>query len=682
LEQTRTVQRRLRDLPSRVRVYFVLALGLFPRLGYARVWGKLTAGLAGLPVACPSEKALRDLRRRLGPAPLKALFEVVAGPLAQPHTPGIGFGGMRTVAFDGCNSLKAPDTERNRWWLGRIRYRMGFAGYPTLRLMALAETGTRGLLGAALGSAADRDEASVARRLLHLLRPGMLVLLDRAFDANAFLGEVAATGAALLARSKSTRHPPVLGHLPDGSYLSCLDGLAVRIIEADMRITGADGSRVADRYRLITTLTDHRLFPAAAVVRLYHERWEIESAYFALRHTLLEGHVLRSGDRPGLEQETWALLTRCQLLRMAMVTATETRPGTDPDRASFTTALQAAGEELTAARGICPGGPPDLTGAIGRAVLATLLPARRRRYSARKVKCATSRYLNRDDGRPATPAAITAIGITICTPPLDLKPGRTRRDRSTPTSHGRPGRPPGGSVSPPSWPPSRTATGPAVNSPNASRSPPATCTPSSANGPSSASSPAPASPPTRSTHHQPIPSRQPGQPLNFAALTREELQRFLDYADEQVDRAARAKRKGALAAYRDATLFKVIYGWGLRRAETARLDLADWGRNPAAAEFGRFGMLHVRYGKAVRGQPPRRRNVASVMGWAVEAVADYVDNIRPRFGAIDHPALWVTERGGRIKPAEINVRFVAYRDALGLPGRCRRIRCAMPMSPT
>jgi integrase/recombinase XerC len=46
-------------------------------------------------------------------------------------------------------------------------------------------------------------------------------------------------------------------------------------------------------------------------------------------------------------------------------------------------------------------------------------------------------------------------------------------------------------------------------------------------------------------------------------FTREEMQRFLDYADEQVDRAAKGKRKGALAAYRDATLFKVMYGWGL-----------------------------------------------------------------------------------------------------------------------
>ena len=128
----------------------------------------------------------------------------------------------------------------------------------------------------------------------------------------------------------------------------------------------------------------------------------------------------------------------------------------------------------------------------------------------------------------------------------------------------------------------------------------------------------------------------------------------------------RSGRKGALAAYRDATIFKVIYGWGLRRTETARLDVADFGRNPRSPQFGRYGMLNVRYGKAKRGQP-RRRNVLSVMGWAVEAVADYVENIRPKFGFADHPVLWVTERGGRVKPPEINARFVAYRDALGLP---------------
>jgi hypothetical protein len=206
----------------------------------------------------------------------------------------------------------------------------------------------------------------------------------------------------------------------------------VRIIEADLGITGADGSRVQDRYRLVTTLLEHHRFPAADLVQLYHERWEIESAYLALRHTLLDGHVLRSGDRPGLEQEIWALLTLYQLLRMTMVTAVETRPGTNPDRASFTTAREAARDELTAARGICPDGPADLPGAIGRAVLATLLPARRARYSARKVKCSTSRYLNRDDGRPGTATAITGIDITVTTPPIDRRRRRFRPDPNTP----------------------------------------------------------------------------------------------------------------------------------------------------------------------------------------------------------------------------------------------------------
>lgn len=431
LSETKTVQRRLRDLPSRVGVYFVLALMLFPRLGYARVWQKLTAGLARMVPPSPSEKALRDLRRRLGPAPFKALFEIVAGPLGQPRTPGVSYRGLRTVAFDGCNSLHVPDTERNRSWLGRIRYRMGFAGYPTLRLMTLVETGTRGLIGAVLGSRVDRDEATLARRLLPLLHAGMVVLLDRAFDAAMFLTELNQTGARFLVRTKSTRRPPVLTHLPDGSFLSDLHGLPVRIIDAELTVTGADGSRVRDRYRLITTLLDPDRHPAAELVRLYHERWEIEIAYLALRHTILDGQVLRSQDRPGLEQEVWALLTVYQLLRMAMVTAVESRPDTNPDRASFTTALQTARDQLIAADGILPTdqpgrpGQPDLLGAIGRAVLATLLPPRRPRWSTRTIKNATSRYLSRDDQRPHLPTTIVNIEVILHTPSVD----KTRRPR-------------------------------------------------------------------------------------------------------------------------------------------------------------------------------------------------------------------------------------------------------------
>jgi hypothetical protein len=453
LERTRAVQRRLRELPSRVGVYFVLALVLFPGLGYARVWAKLTAGLRdldGLEVAAPSEKALRDLRRRLGPAPLKALFEVLAGPLAWPYAPGVRFAGLRTVAFDGCSSVRVPDTARNRAWLGRVRHRNGFAGYPLVHLMALAETGTRALLGAVAGPAASGGEPALAGRLLHLLGPGMLVLADRAFDAAAFLAEVAGTGAHVLVRVRASRRVQILQALPDGSALARLGGLQVRVIQAQVRVTGARGTRWADSYRLVTTLLDHRRFPADRLVRLYHERWEIESAYYALRHTMLAGLVLRSGDRPGLEQEIWALLAAYQLVRMAMTDATATIAGTDPDRASFTTALQTARDQLTAAQGIIPAGPPR-PGVIGRAVLATLLPARRPRCSARKVKSTTSRYPGQPgDPRPALPETITAIDITITTPGSGHhRPPRQRRNpapgtlrhRITTTMHTNPGHP-------------------------------------------------------------------------------------------------------------------------------------------------------------------------------------------------------------------------------------------------
>jgi len=148
-------------------------------------------------------------------------------------------------------------------------------------------------------------------------------------------------------------------------------------------------------------------------------------------------------------------------------------------------------------------------------------------------------------------------------------------------------------------------------------------------------------------------------------FTRDELQALFDHADEQVSRAGRLGRKGAMAAFRDATLFKVIYAWGLRRREAARLDVVDFTKNPAAPEFGDFGMLSVRWGKAVKGSTPRRRNVLTVMDWAVEAVEQYVAEIRPFYG--DGTALWPTERSARVVVEHINHRFIDYRDALGLP---------------
>ncbi|UYQ63425.1 hypothetical protein [Streptomyces peucetius] len=122
--------------------------------------------------------------------------------------------------------------------------------------------------------------------------------------------------------------------------------------------------------------------------------------------------------RPLLPVEMWGLLTIYQALRSMMVTAVETVPLCDPDRAGFTVALEAARDTVVSAAGTttaaAPSGHSDLVRHIGTRVLRALLPQRRMRLSARIVKCGTSRYAiwNRDE-RPRNSTPITAVVITV-----------------------------------------------------------------------------------------------------------------------------------------------------------------------------------------------------------------------------------------------------------------------------
>jgi hypothetical protein len=423
LEVAGAAGQRLRDLPSRVVLDFVLALGLYPELGYQNVWAKLTAGLEGIMCPAPSAKGLRDGRRRIGTRPLRGLAHVLCGPAAPPSVPGVRFGRYRTVSFDGCKSVRVPDTSRNRSWLGKPKAANGETGYPMLMLMTLAETGTRALLGAIFGPAA-RGETWYARQLVHLLEEDMLLLADRGFDSSAFLEAVTAAGARFLVRLTSTRRLPVVARLPDGTFLSRIGNITVRVILADVTVRCADGRTWTARYRLATTMTDHRACPAVSLIRIYHERWEHEIAYLALKHTLMKGRVLRSHDPEGIKQEMWALLVLYQAVRRAMTDAVMTVPGTDPDRASFTVAVETARDTLAGAAGILPG-PGDGAGMIGRAVLGALIPSRRPRVSARKVKSPLSRYHKPVQDRPKHSTRITGISASISS--TDTTPAKPRK---------------------------------------------------------------------------------------------------------------------------------------------------------------------------------------------------------------------------------------------------------------
>jgi hypothetical protein len=397
LISTRRVQARVRDLPSRVVVYLLLAAALFSEMGYGQVWARLISGLDGLDaaVAMPSSSALSQARRRVGAAPLRALFELMAGPPAGAPR----WRGWLLCAIDG-TTLSVPNGEPNVSAYGRhAAGPNGDSGYPMVRLLAVVACGTRTILGAVFGSC-DSGETTYASRLVNCLRPGMLLLADRNFAVKDLFEAVAGTGAGtgagagtgLLIRCKDNRRLKPVHRCSDGTWLTRVGALTLRVIEAEIRSHCADGPTRTSRYRLLTTLTDHHRYPARDLVDLYHHRWEIETAYLEMKSTTLHRRVLRARTPDGITQEIYALLTAYQALRTAIADATLTRPATSPDRGSFTIALNTARDQIIHAANIIAATVIDLIGKIGRAVLADLLPNRRARTSPRIVKSAKSKY--------------------------------------------------------------------------------------------------------------------------------------------------------------------------------------------------------------------------------------------------------------------------------------------------
>ena len=168
------------------------------------------------------------------------------------------------------------------------------------------------------------------------------------------------------------------------------------------------------------------------------------------------------------------------------------------------------------------------------------------------------------------------------------------------------------------------------------------------------------------------------------AFTKRELQDFFDHADDRVALIAASARKGWLAAYRDAVMFKLAYSYGLRCNELRHLQTVELSpATRAPTEFGCYGLVHVRYGKAKKGSPPKRRSVLTVFDWTPEVLADWLAHGQQYMdGGLD---LFPSEKGalvaGTRTASPIPLGTVTTWDCR--PGSAMAaLACAAPMPPT
>ncbi len=367
---------RSRSLPARLTVYFTLALWLFMGCGYDIVLRNLVEGLAWTRAGwgqwrVPSTGSITKARTRLGPEPLRLLFTRVAGPVGgvagDAALPDVFWRGLRLVSLDG-TTLEVPDSPANGREFGYPTGTDGWRGpFPQVTLVVLAECGTRALIDAAFDGYRT-GEQTLAARLAPAMRQGMLVLADRAFPGVKLWLKASAQGAELLWRVKANKYTlPVRQVLPDGTYLSeVISGkgrhrqqITVRVIDYTVTTTSNASPETTpetgELFRLITTLTDPATAPATELAELYHQRWQVETLFHAMKTTLRGGPtiVLRSHRPDGIRQELWAMLCTYHALRELMATAADAT-NTAPPRISFTRALHAARRSLAPAANFPP----------------------------------------------------------------------------------------------------------------------------------------------------------------------------------------------------------------------------------------------------------------------------------------------------------------------------------------
>ncbi|BDZ53138.1 hypothetical protein GCM10025870_02110 [Agromyces marinus] len=155
-----------------------------------------------------------------------------------------------------------------------------------------------------------------------------------------------------------------------------------------------------------------------------------------------------------------------------------------------------------------------------------------------------------------------------------------------------------------------------------------------------------------------------GEKRPFSPL---ELQEFFDLADLEPERILSAGRKGALAAWRDAVMFKTLYAWGLRHNEARNLILPDFSRNARMPAYGDWGVLRVRVGKAMKGAPPKQRTVLTIFDWSVELLDHWIRVGLPRFGVGRAAPLFPTDTGRMVDKGYLRKRFRSLVDELGFP---------------
>ena len=346
LTATGTATIRRRRLPAEQVVWLVIGMCLFRDQSMKDLVATLDLALPGNRGVRVAPSSIVQARDRLGDEPLRWLFERTAETWAHQSARRHAWRGLAIYGADG-TTVRVPDSTENRATFGGQTTRWdSTSGYPLVRLVTLMALRSHLLAGARFG-AYSTDERAYAAELWPLIPAQSLTIVDRLFLAAKPLLGIERGGADRhwLTRARSTSKWVRVKRLAAG------DDLVEMTVSSEARrqdpTLPQSWPMRAIRYRrrgfaeqtLLTSLVDAKRYPAAEIVALYHERWEIELGYNEVKRVMLaREESTRSKSPRGVAQELWGLAIAYNLVRFeAERVAAEA--GVPPIRISFVAAL-------------------------------------------------------------------------------------------------------------------------------------------------------------------------------------------------------------------------------------------------------------------------------------------------------------------------------------------------------
>lgn len=368
---------RLRRLPAQQVVWLVIALALYRHMSVKEIVDSLDLALPEVADRCITSSATTQARQRVGPEPLKWLFEKTALQWIAHDQAQYLFKGLHLLAMDG-TTLRLADSAANREHFGAQNYpNEKVASYPQTRAVTLMMIDTQ-LIRAARFGRYSTSEMTHAHELLASVPDDSLTVFDRGFFSAQLLSNLVHGGINrhfLIPAKTNTKWTIIEGTDEDALVEMAISSQA-RKADPNLpatwraRAVKVNDDQSGKQRHLLTSLTDRKTFKRADLVSCYQRRWRIETSYRELKQSMMGSALtLRSMSVEGTEQEIWGSMIAYNLIRIEIAKAA-LEAKCEPTCISFILGLSTVRNEMMM---------------IGRATAQGNIPARLKRLRERMV---------------------------------------------------------------------------------------------------------------------------------------------------------------------------------------------------------------------------------------------------------------------------------------------------------